>query len=584
MRKSSDSEGPRAGSAWAGVRLLTRSNRGSIAGLAITAMLSGFAEAGILAVVAQVGASLLSGADSVHIGLGPVSLEPAIGALLGFAAFLSLVRIGLLGVSAMLQARLAADSQSSLRTRLFDAFSRSSWGRQSSDLEAHLQELLTSHVVQTTNGTRQLAALVSSFITFVALVLSALLLNVVAAVIVVAVALALFYALRPLSSIGRDNARDLSQAQLGFAGGVSEAVRMAEATHVFGVGEAQRGRIHTLVDSARAAFIRTQFVGAFLPALFQSLIYLTLVAGLGAVYASGVGNVASLGAVILIMVRAGSYGQQVQGSYQVVLQALPFAERMEEAERVYEAAADLDGGRPLPRIETIGFESVSYSYAAGVPILTGIDFSAKAGEAIGVVGPSGAGKSTLVQLLLRLRQPDGGIYSINGVPAQEFAAADWHRRVAYVPQEPQLLHASVADNIRYFRDLDDAAVERAARLARIDEDIRSWGNGYETTIGPRADAISGGQRQRICLARALAARPQMLVLDEPTSALDPRSELLIQESLGEIAHELTLFVVTHRMTMLAVCDSVLVIVGGRVDDFGQTQVLRETNEYFRAAA
>jgi ABC-type multidrug transport system fused ATPase/permease subunit len=584
MRKSSKRERRRMPAAWAGVRLLGGGNKRSIAGLAVTAMLAGFAEAGILAVVAQVGTSLVSGADAIHVSAGPISLDPTVGELLGFAAFLALVRIALLGVSAILQARLAADSQSSLRTRLFDAFSRASWGRQASDLEAHLQELVTSHVVQTTNGTRQLAALVSSFVTFVALVISALLLNVVTAVIIVAVAIASFYALRPLGSIGRHSAKDLSQAQLGFAGGVSEAVRMAEATHVFGVGAAQRGRIHALVDSARAAFVRTQFVGAFLPALYQSLIYLTLIAGLGGLYATGVGNVAALGAVILIMVRAGSYGQQVQGSYQIVLQALPFAERLVEAERIYEEARDPDGGRPLPRIEAISFENVSYSYAPGAPVLDGIDFTALSGEAIGVVGPSGAGKSTLVQLLLRLRAPDRGTYAINGVPAQEFAAEDWHRRVAYVPQEPQLLHASVADNIRYFRDLDDAAVERAAKLARIDADVRGWSRGYETTIGPRADAISGGQRQRICLARALAARPQMLVLDEPTSALDPRSELLIQESLAELAHELTLFVVTHRMTMLAVCDSVLVIVGGRVDDFGRTQVLRETNEYFRAAA
>ena len=141
-------------------------------------------------------------------------------------------------------------------------------------------------------------------------------------------------------------------------------------------------------------------------------------------------------------------------------------------------------------------------------MLSEISFTVQAGEAIGIVGPSGAGKSTLVQLLLRLREPGRGSLSGQRRPTSaSIRREDWHRLVAYVPQEPRLLHASVADNIRFFRDIDDEAVERAARLARIHEDIIGWADGYETIVGPRADAVSGGQQQRICLARALAARP-----------------------------------------------------------------------------
>jgi ATP-binding cassette, subfamily B, bacterial len=585
MRTSPDpADKAGARSTWSSLNLLAGHHRRSIFRLGLVAVLAGLAEAGILAVIAQVGVALVGGHDTVDFSLGPLSAEPSVGALLVFAGMLAVARIALTAASATLQASLAADTQSSLRRGLFEAFSRSSWAKQSSDLEGYLQELLTSHVIQMTQGTRQLAALVSSFITFVVLVTSALLLNAAAAVVVVALALALFGLLRPLGALGRRSAADLSSAQLQFASGTGEAVRMAEATQVFGVGHAQRQQINALVDSARGLFLRTQFVGAFLPGLYQSLIYLTLVLGLGAVYAAGVGNIASLGAVILIMVRAGNYGQQVQSSYQVVMQALPFAERVLEAELDYELTREPAGGRRLERIDAVVLDDVAYSYRPGEPVLEQVGFTALRGETIGVVGPSGAGKSTLVQILLRLRQPDGGAYMVNGARAEEFAAEDWHREVAYVPQDPQLIHASVADNIRYFRDIDDRMVERAAALARIDEDIRSWSDGFETKIGPRADSISGGQRQRICLARALAAEPAMLVLDEPTSALDPRSELLIQESLGEISHQLTLFIVTHRMTMLAVCDNVVVIVGGRVDGFGKTQELRETNAYFRAAA
>ena len=142
----------------------------------------------------------------------------------------------------------------------------------------------------------------------------------------------------------------------------------------------------------------------------------------------------------------------------------------------------------------------------------------------------------------------------------------------------------MAENIRFFRDVDDEAVERAGRLARIHDDIISWSHGYDTIVGPRADAVSGGQQQRICLARALVARPHVLVLDEPTSALDPGSESLIQESLVALKGELTLFIIAHRMSTLNICSRVMVILDGRLVAFDTKAVLEEENPYYRSAS
>ena len=153
-----------------------------------------------------------------------------------------------------------------------------------------------------------------------------------------------------------------------------------------------------------------------------------------------------------------------------------------------------------------------------------------------------------------------------------------------MPQEPRLLHASVAENIRFERELDAATVEHAARLAHIHDEILGWPKGYETVVGPRADAVSGGQQQRLCLARALAAKPEVLVLDEPTSALDPNSEALIQESLSGLKHELTLFIIAHRMSTLDICDRVMVIIDGKLVAFDTIELLREHNSYYRSAS
>ena len=226
---------------------------------------------------------------------------------------------------------------------------------------------------------------------------------------------------------------------------------------------------------------------------------------------------------------------------------------------------------------------MSFAYEPGQPVLREIAFEIAGGEAIGIIGPSGAGKSTLVQILLGLRSPTGGRYLVNGTPADQFARKDWHRLVAYVPQDPQLLYATVAENIRFLRDIDDEAIRHAARLAGIHDEIMAWPDGYETVVGPRANAVSGGQQQRICLARALAARPQMLILDEPTSALDPHSELLIRESLHGLRHELTLFVVAHRLSTLDLCERIMVILDGRLEAFGTPESLQSTNIYYRSA-
>jgi ATP-binding cassette subfamily B protein len=569
---------------WQRLRPLVGDRRGPILTLAVVSVLSGLTEAVILAVVAQVAASLVTGDSAVDVSVGALSVHTTVDALLVLAAVLALVRLALQVPIAWLPARISADVQAGLRRDLFDAFTRASWGVQSDDREGHLQEMMTSQVVQATQGAQQVTILVTALFSFLVLIVSALALNLFAALVVLIAAVALFALLRPMNRLGHERSHALSQAQMNYASGVGEAVRVAEETHVFGVAGVQRERIGSLVSTSQELFFRTQFVARLVPGLYQSLIFLVIVVGLAGLYAAGVGQVASLGAVVLLLVRAGSYGQQLQSSYQLARQALPFIERLQDAERRY-AAGDLPAGeQPMSTLRTLRLEQVSFGYRPARPVLSEVSFEVAGGEAVGVVGPSGAGKSTLVQLLLQLRAPDSGRYLLNGIAADELVREDWHRKVAYVPQEPRLLHASVAENIRYFRPLDQGAVEAAARMARIHDDIVGWRDGYDTVVGPRANAVSGGQQQRICLARALVATPEILVLDEPTSALDPRSEALIQESLLGLKGELTIFAIAHRISTLDMCDRVIVIVDGHLDAFDTTASLLRSNPYYRSAS
>jgi ABC-type multidrug transport system fused ATPase/permease subunit len=491
-------------------------------------------------------------AASHNAVLSLVNLHVGFGTQVLIAFALTVLRLALQIPLSVLPARVGAQVMARLRIELFEAFSRASWTVQASGKEGNLQEIMTNQVAQATTGVAGTTGLISSTLQFLVLMISALFLNVIAALVVGAMTVALFGLLRPMRKRGGRYATALSQAQLSYAGRLAEGNRLAEEIHVFGAGAAQRARIRRSVRQAEHWFFRSQVLSKLIANVYQSLIYMLLVGGIFVLHLIGGGHAGALTGVVLLLLRAGM--------------------------------AEQDGDTPLPSIASIRFARVSFAYRPEQPVLTEIDFEVRAGEAIGIVGPSGAGKSTLVQLLLRLREPVSGNYLVNGTNAEEFARVDWDKRVSYVPQEPRLLHASVADNIRFFRDLDDERIELAARLARIHDDIVSWPGGYEAIVGPRADAVSGGQQQRICLARALAAEPDVLILDEPTSALDPQSEALIGESLETIRTELTLFIVAHRMSTLEMCDRVMVIVDGRVAGFDTKAVLQRDNIYYRRAS
>jgi ATP-binding cassette subfamily B protein len=512
------------------------------------------------------------------------NFHASVGTLLIIAFALTAVRLLLQIPMSVLPSRIAADVLAGVRQRLFNAFTRASWTVQSEDREGQLQETLTGQAMQAASGAAQTTMLITASFQFAVLIIFAIVVNPVAALVVGVTSVALFSLLRPMRARGVRITRALSEAQVRYAGGIAESNRLAEETHVFGVVAEQRRRVGDLIAYSQRFFYSAQLITRLITNLYQSLIYVLLVAGLAGLYLIGGNHAGALGAVVLLLLRAGTQGQLVQGAYQGIAQAMPFIERTQELERRYTDSEPADGVEQLSSVRSIEFKHVNFAYNPDRPVLADVSFETREGEAIGLVGPSGAGKSTLVQILLGLRLPGAGEYLVNGIAAERYRRADWHREISYVPQEPRLQHASVADNIRFFRDISDDDVTRAARLARIHDDIVGWNDGYETIVGPRADAVSGGQQQRICLARALAARPAVLILDEPTSALDPESETLISQSLHALRADLTLFIVAHRMSTLEMCDRVLVLVDGKLVGFDTRERLQRDNPYYRRAS
>jgi ATP-binding cassette subfamily B protein len=189
---------------------------------------------------------------------------------------------------------------------------------------------------------------------------------------------------------------------------------------------------------------------------------------------------------------------------------------------------------------------------------------------VGIVGPSGGGKSTITRLVLRLMDLDGGRILIDG---QDIAACDPDQRApgcVLRPQDPQMLHRSIAENIWYGRPgpIDMDLVHEVARAAHVDEFVRELPDGYDTVVGERGLKLSGGQRQRVAIAQAMLKGAPVLILDEATSSLDSESERYVQEALWRLMASSTALVVAHRLSTIAHLDRIVVIDSGRVVETG----------------
>jgi ATP-binding cassette subfamily C protein len=254
--------------------------------------------------------------------------------------------------------------------------------------------------------------------------------------------------------------------------------------------------------------------------------------------------------------------------------------------RSLEAAAKVSPPHGEGRLEMardVRIEALSYTYpGAERPSLDHIDLTVVRGTSIGLVGGSGAGKTTLADVILGLLEPQSGRLLVDGSPVVD--AAEWQRSLGYVPQFIYLLDDSVRRNVAIgLADdvIDDAAVWRALEQSRLADFIRELPQGLDTPLGENGSLLSGGQRQRIGIARALYHQPQLLVLDEATSALDNATEREVSAAIEELAGQVTLVIIAHRLSTVRKCDVLYLLDHGRVLDCGSFSELAARSQAFR---
>lgn len=207
---------------------------------------------------------------------------------------------------------------------------------------------------------------------------------------------------------------------------------------------------------------------------------------------------------------------------------------------------------------------------SNLPILKGINFELNAHESLGLIGPSAAGKSTLARLLMGILPTNMGSVRLDGVDLFHWNRADLGQYVGYLPQDVELFHGTIKDNIaRMQPDADPAKVIAAAQFAGCHEMILRLPQGYETEFSPQMLSLSPGQRQRIGLARALYNNPSFVVLDEPNSNLDGEGEIALQQAILRMKQAgITFVLVAHKPSIVGHVDKILMLEAGMMKDFG----------------
>lgn len=243
----------------------------------------------------------------------------------------------------------------------------------------------------------------------------------------------------------------------------------------------------------------------------------------------------------------------------------------------------------LPENNLVKFNHVTFSYLnsgdgnlgreKSDPAVKDLTFTLPEGTVTALVGASGSGKSTAASILVRFFDPDHGSVTIGGVDLRDISTSDLYRRVAFVLQNPQLLVASIADNIALGKpNATREEIEAAAKVANIHDDIQGLAKGYDTLYGVDTK-LSGGQKQRIAIARAMLVNAPILVLDEATAYADPENEAIIQQALSALAKDKTVLVIGHKPEVIKGADQIIVIEKGSVLAIGTHEEV-SNNPYY----
>lgn len=267
-----------------------------------------------------------------------------------------------------------------------------------------------------------------------------------------------------------------------------------------------------------------------------------------------------------------------------ITKALACAGRVSAA---LDVESDMHGADTMPKEidtdEEVRFENVEFGYATGgEPALSGISFSVKKGETMGIIGGTGSGKSSLVSLIPRFYDATGGHVYIKGNDVKDYSLGALREMVGMVPQKAVLFKGTIRENLRWgSADATEEEMERALSDAQALEIVKAKPEGLDSPVEQNGKNLSGGQRQRLTIARALIKKPEILILDDSASALDYATDLALRRSLAALSYKPTVFIVSQRASSILHADKIAVLDEGKMVGLGTHDELMQTCPVYR---
>ena len=559
-------------------------SRGRYTGAALQvgiSFLEGVLEAAILTLFARLALRAVdTDADFVFIpGLGERSLMAGLLTLVALIA----ARLGSGLLNAFLSSRLQHNLVRTIRHEALNAYSGSSWLSQSNLDDGDVQQL----VVNVPNGiSGQLAGLLIN-VGHIAIMVSMLGYSMLTdaqltASLILVIILSTFL-LRPLRALIKRAAKRALVHQKALSSGVAQLTAIRFEAQAFGLTEATARPLHDVVETDADQSERlSRLKGSVVP-LYTTVTYLAVSLSILVLLNTDANSLERTGPILLVVLRSLSYGTAIQQAASSLASLRPSLELFRDRVDDLRSGEVLWGTAPLERFNSFQFDGVTFAYPeCKETAVRGINFEITRGMRVGIVGPSGSGKSTAIRLLLGLFQPQLGFLLVNEKPIHDYTRKSWTERIGVVPQDGHILPASIAENIRFFREgITEDDIWLALEIADLRKEIEAMPDGLRTQLGPGHRSLSGGQQQRLTIARAFAGRPDLVVMDEPTSSIDALSEAAISSAINRIPQEVTVVLVSHRPKILEGCNILLTIEDGALTGVGSPAEMFETSRYLR---